>query len=227
MFARVNGIDPARVQWAIIQPQVREAMLVKGEIEFAAAFVMTTIPSLGTLGVKRDEINTMLYRDYGLDLYSNAVFTTPAFAKQHPDAVRGFVKATLQSWQAAAADPDASVAALKRAEPLSDPAIERVRLDGALDFIATPGVRQRGMGDVICADGDGVLVIRQEHLSSTIETAELRARHEADAATALASGKSLFAAAPRSRGRTCSRTCRPAPRRGTSRRRPCPSRSPS
>ena len=148
VFARVNGIDPARVQWAIIQPQVREAMLVKGEIEFAAAFVMTTIPSLGTLGVKRDEINTMLYRDYGLDLYSNAVFTTPAFAKQHPDAVRGFVKATLQSWQAAAADPDASVAALKRAEPLSDPAIERVRLDGALDFIATPGVRQRGMGEV-------------------------------------------------------------------------------
>ncbi len=47
-------------------------------------------------------------------------------------------------------------------------------------------------GDVICADGDGVLVIRQEHLSSTIETAELRARHEADAATAIASGKSLF-----------------------------------
>ena len=65
VFARVNGIDPARVQWAIIQPQVREAMLVKGEIEFAAAFVMTTIPSLGTLGVKRDEINTMLIATTG------------------------------------------------------------------------------------------------------------------------------------------------------------------
>ena len=76
------------------------------------------------------------------------MFTTPAFAKQHPDAVRGFVKATVQSWQAAAADPDASVTALKRAEPLSDPAIERVRLDGALEFIATPAVRQRGMGDI-------------------------------------------------------------------------------
>lgn len=148
VFARVNGIDPARVQWATIQPQVREPMLAKGEIDFAAAFVMTAVPALGALGVKHDDINIMMYKDYGLDLYSNAVFTTPAFARQHPDAVRGFVKATIQSWLAAAAEPEASVAALKRAEPLSDPAIERVRLDSALGFIVTPGVRQRGMGDV-------------------------------------------------------------------------------
>src|SRR2546427_3156382 len=148
VFARVNGIDPARVQWANVQPQVREPMLVRGEIDFAAAWVMTAVPGLLGLGVKRDDINVMMLRDHGLDLYANAVFTTPAFARQHPDAVRGFVKATVQSWQNAAADPDAAVAALKRAEPLSDPAIERVRLDGALEFIATPAVRQRGMGDI-------------------------------------------------------------------------------
>src|SRR2546425_278712 len=83
-------------------------------IEFNAAWVMTAVPSLIGLGVKRDDINVMMLRDHGLDLYANAVFTTPAFAKQHPDAVRGFVKATVQSWQNAAADPDAAVAALNR-----------------------------------------------------------------------------------------------------------------
>jgi NitT/TauT family transport system substrate-binding protein len=148
VFARVNGIDPARVQWSNVQPQVREPMLVRGEIDFAVGFVMTAVPALGMLGVKRDDISVMMYRDYGLDLYSNAVFTTAAFAKQHPDALRGFVKATIQSWQNAAADPDAAIAALKRAEPLADPAVERVRLDTALEFIATPGVRKAGMGDV-------------------------------------------------------------------------------
>jgi NitT/TauT family transport system substrate-binding protein len=76
------------------------------------------------------------------------VFTTPAFAKQHPDAVRGFVKATIQSWQNAAADPDAAIAALKRAEALSEPVVELVRLKWALDFVVTPGVRQNGLGDV-------------------------------------------------------------------------------
>ena len=138
VFARVNGIDPARVQWANVQPQIREPMLVRGEIDFAAAWVMTAVPSLLGLGVKRDDINVIMLRDYGVDLYANVVFTTPAFARQHPDAVRGFVKATIQSWQNAAADPDAAIAALKKAEALSDPAVEIVRLKWALDFVVTP-----------------------------------------------------------------------------------------
>jgi NitT/TauT family transport system substrate-binding protein len=148
VFARLNGIDPARVQWSNVQPQVREPLLARGEIDFAAAWVMTAVPSLLGLGVKRDDVNVMMLRDYGLDLYANVVFTTPAFAKQHPEAVRGFVKATIQSWLNAAADPDASVAALKRAEPLSEPAVELVRLKSALEFVLTPGVRKSGFGDV-------------------------------------------------------------------------------
>ena len=115
VFARATGIDPARVRWTTVQPQVREPLLVRGEIDFAAAWVMTAVPSLLGLGVKRDDINVMMLRDHEVDLYANAVFTTPAFAKQHPAAVRGFVKATIQSWQNAAADPEAAIAALKRA----------------------------------------------------------------------------------------------------------------
>jgi NitT/TauT family transport system substrate-binding protein len=148
VFARVNGIDPRRVQWSAVQPQIREPMLVRGEIDFAAAWVMTAVPSLLGLGVKRDDINVMMLRDHGVDLYANAIFTTPAFAKQRPDAVRGFVKATIQSWQNAAAAPDAAIAALKRAEPLSDPTVELVRLNWALEFVVTPHVRQVGMGNV-------------------------------------------------------------------------------
>jgi NitT/TauT family transport system substrate-binding protein len=148
VFARVNGIDAARVQWSNVQPQVREPMLLRGEIDFAAAWVMTAVPALGSLGVKREDINVMMLRDHGLDLYANAVFTKPAFARQNPAALRGFVKATVQSWLAAAADPDAAIAALKRAEPLSDPAVEMVRLKSALDFVMTPSVRATGLGQV-------------------------------------------------------------------------------
>ena len=148
VFARVNGIDPARVTWSNVQPQVREPLLARGEIDFAAAWVMTAVPSLIGLGLKREDINVMMLRDHGVDLYANAVFTTPAFARQHPDAVRGFVKATVQSWLNAASDPDAAIAALKRAEPLSDPAVELGRLKWALEFVVTPGVRRSGIGDV-------------------------------------------------------------------------------
>src|SRR5262249_42696935 len=148
VFARTNGIDASRVQWSTVQPQLREPMLVRGEIDFAAAWVMTAVPALGGLGVKREDINVMMLRDHGLDLYANVVFTTPAFAREHPDVVRGFVAATVRSWLHAAAEPDAAVAALKRAEPLSDPAVEMGRLKWALEFVVTPGVKKAGFGDV-------------------------------------------------------------------------------
>jgi NitT/TauT family transport system substrate-binding protein len=138
----------ARVQWSNVQPQIREPMLVRGEIDFAAAWVMTAVPSLGGLGIKREDINVMMLRDHGVDLYANAVFTTPAFVQRRPEAVRGFVKATIASWQNAARDPDAAIAALKRAEPLSDPAVELGRLKWALEFVVTPGVRRTGIGQV-------------------------------------------------------------------------------
>lgn len=148
VFARVNGIDPKGVHWTTIQPQIREPMLLRGDIDFAAAWVMTAVPSLIGLGVKREDINVMMLRDHGLDLYANAIFTTPAFAKQNPNAVRGFVKATVQAWLNAAAEPEAAVAALKKAEPLSDPAVEIGRLKSALEFVITPGVRKTGLGYV-------------------------------------------------------------------------------
>jgi NitT/TauT family transport system substrate-binding protein len=148
VFARVNRVDPAKVSWVGVQPQVREPMLVRGDIDFSAGWSMAVVPGLLKLGIPRDDINVMMMNEYGLDLYANAVFTTPAFAKRHPEAVRGFVKATIQSWLGAAADPGAAIAALKKAEPLSDPAIEMTRLKAALDFVITPWVRAKAFGFV-------------------------------------------------------------------------------
>lgn len=47
-------------------------------------------------------------------------------------------------------------------------------------------------GDVVCADGDGVLVMRPEHLAAAAEKSESRMRHEAEAAAAIKAGRSLF-----------------------------------
>jgi NitT/TauT family transport system substrate-binding protein len=148
VFARVNGVDTTKISWVGVQPQVREPMLVRGDIDFSAGWSMAVVPGLLKLGIPRDDINVMMMNEYGLDLYANAVFTTPAFAKRHPEAVRGFVRATIQSWLGAAADPGAAIAALKKAEPLSDPAIEMTRLKAALDFVITPRVRANAFGDV-------------------------------------------------------------------------------
>jgi 4-hydroxy-4-methyl-2-oxoglutarate aldolase len=47
-------------------------------------------------------------------------------------------------------------------------------------------------GDVICADGDGVLVLPHAHLAAAVEQGERRMAHEDAAAAAIAAGHSLF-----------------------------------
>jgi 4-hydroxy-4-methyl-2-oxoglutarate aldolase len=47
-------------------------------------------------------------------------------------------------------------------------------------------------GDLVCADGDGVVVVPQRLLEATILVAEARADHEAAAVKAIDAGQSLF-----------------------------------
>jgi len=47
-------------------------------------------------------------------------------------------------------------------------------------------------GDVICADGDGVLVLPQAELAAAVAKGEARMAHEDAAAAAIAAGNSLF-----------------------------------
>jgi 4-hydroxy-4-methyl-2-oxoglutarate aldolase len=47
-------------------------------------------------------------------------------------------------------------------------------------------------GDMICADGDGVLVLPQAYLAEAVVKGEARMAHEDNAAAAIAAGKSLF-----------------------------------
>lgn len=148
VFAKVNGLDPASVTWSNVAPQLREPMLARGETEAIAGFSFTSRLSLRGLGVADGDIATLMLRDHGLDLYSNAVIVSPDFLKKNPQTVRGFVKATIRSWRESVASPEAAIAALKSREPLTNEAVELERLRMAFEFIATPHARQAGMGDV-------------------------------------------------------------------------------
>lgn len=47
-------------------------------------------------------------------------------------------------------------------------------------------------GDLVCADADGVLVVRREDVETVVAAAERRASHEAAAVEAIQAGQSLF-----------------------------------
>jgi NitT/TauT family transport system substrate-binding protein len=148
-FAKAAGIDAAAVKWINMQPNLRESLLIKGDVDAVTGYDLTVGFSLKAIGVSLDQTDMMYYADYGLDLYSNAIIVAKALADQHPDAVKGLLAAINQGWHDSIADPDAAIAALLKRDALLNREIERERLDWALRrLILVPETAEIGLGAV-------------------------------------------------------------------------------
>ena len=149
IFARANGIDPAKVTVENVGFAVREPMLAAGQVDAITGYSFSAYVSLKDRGVAVDDIVLMLMAEYGLKLYGNAIIVNPKFAAERPEAVKGFLRAFLRGLKDTVADPASAVeAVLARNEPAKRE-IELERLQMAIrDNIVTPEVKTRGYGDV-------------------------------------------------------------------------------
>ncbi|MBE0411671.1 MAG: ABC transporter substrate-binding protein [Anaerolineales bacterium] len=145
-FAQAVGIDPDSVSWNSVSPELRETMLVEGDVDATAPF-LDAIITLQGLGIDPDEIKAFHYPEYGLEIYGLALITRPEIINEQPDVVSGVVRATIRGWIHTIADPDNAIEVLKQVDPLIDEQVERARLDLVLErLIITPWVIEHGFG---------------------------------------------------------------------------------
>jgi len=149
IFAKFAGFDAQAITVKTIDPALREGLLVNGEVDAIAAQMFNAMLSLEAKGVKEDQVRYFLYKDYGLDLYSNGLAASHGFLTEHGDAVRGFVRATIKAVRDMAEQPELAVEMAQRFEPLLKPDIERERLRLAMNCcIVTANVLKSGFGGV-------------------------------------------------------------------------------
>ena len=148
-FAHQTGIDEAAVERVNMDPALRETMLVRGEVDFISGHFFSSMLDLKSKGVAEDDIKYFLYADYGMDFYGNAVIASAKFMAEQPDAVAGFIRATVKGWKYVIADPEGAVDVVAKSDPLIDKKLELERLQLALDVnVLTPHVQKNGIGDV-------------------------------------------------------------------------------
>lgn len=148
-FARAIGIKASAVLRKNMDPRLREPMLKRGEVDAISGHVFSSMLNLKAIGVKESDVRFFMYGDFGMDSYGNGIAVSPKFMREHPDAVRGFLRATIKAARDTVLRPEKAIAAVKKFEPLIDEALERDRLRlGIRCCILTPNVKKFGYGGV-------------------------------------------------------------------------------
>jgi NitT/TauT family transport system substrate-binding protein len=147
IFAKINKVE--NVAWTSMEAPLRDAMLVRGEVDAITASPFASLPDLEAKGAKADDIIVMPYAQHGVKLYGNAVIAGEDFLKKNPDAVKAFLRAFTRGVREVVANPKAAVAALTPRGAGFDEALELRRLTIALDHtLLTADARADGFGDV-------------------------------------------------------------------------------
>jgi NitT/TauT family transport system substrate-binding protein len=143
-------IDCSKVKITNMQPNLREQMLMQGQVDGVFGYVNTIRFSAKLIGIDPDkQIRFINYGDYGMDLYSNAIIVSKKLVKEKPEVVRGFVRALNKAVIDSLKDPKMAVNTVLKREPLIKFDVELERFDATLkDEMNHPEIAKIGLGNV-------------------------------------------------------------------------------
>ena len=149
-FAKAAKIDAAKVNLTNMAPNLREQMLMRGQVDAAFGFINTIWFSAKLTGVDPEkQLRFIKYVDHGMDLYSNTIMFSRSFARDNPQAVRGFLKALNRGVNDVLANPEAGMDAVMKREPLLNRTVEKERLMATIaEEMSHPEIARIGLGDV-------------------------------------------------------------------------------
>ena len=148
-LCKLAKIDCSKVNITNMQPNLREQMLMQGQVDGVFGNVNTIRFSAKLMGVEDKQLRYINYGDYGMDLYSNGIIVSKKLVKEKPEVVRGLVRAINRGLQDSLKDIDASVAAVAKREPLIKVPVERERFVQTLkDEMNHPEIARIGLGNV-------------------------------------------------------------------------------
>jgi len=149
IFVQANGIDASKVTIENVGFPVREPMLAAGQVDAITGFSFSSFINLKDKGVPVDDIVVLLMADYGVNLYGNAIIVNPKFAADHPDAVKGFLRAFVKGLKETVKSPATAVDSVLKRNDIAKKPTELERLTMAIrDNIVTPEVKANGYGGI-------------------------------------------------------------------------------
>ena len=148
-FCTVAKIDCSKIKITNFQPNLREQMLMQGQVDGVFGYVNTIRFSAKLIGIGDDKIRYIKYGDYGMNLYSNSIIVSKTLVREKPEAVKALIAAINQGLKDSLKDIDGAVAAVAKREPLIKTKVEKERFIATLeDEMNHPEIAKIGLGNV-------------------------------------------------------------------------------
>ncbi|MDB5799234.1 MAG: transporter substrate-binding protein [Rhodocyclales bacterium] len=150
LVAKNAKVDVSKVNITNMAPNLREPMLMRGQVDAVFGYTLTIKFSAKAIGMDPDkDLRFINYSDNGVDSYSNAVLFSQKFVKENPKAVAGFLRALNRAINEVVANPEAGIEYVMKREPLLKRDVEKEKLIATYkEQMDAPEIAKIGLGDV-------------------------------------------------------------------------------
>lgn len=145
-FMTGKGLDPHTLHVTDIAPPARPGALITKKIPSIETFIMGKPGLEQAAEGAHEKLQTFIPANNGLQLYSNGIGVTEEYLSQHPQVVRGFVRAALKGWKFALDHPAKAARDELQFVPSLKPDVIAAELKIVRDLVVTPDTEQHGLG---------------------------------------------------------------------------------
>lgn len=162
-------VFPAVLRSQKIAPDAIRFLRVDGAAKLVAVLEKRAVGVLG--GIENQAlileqrglpVTTMLYSDLGVNSIGLAILATSDTIKNNPDLVRRFTVATRASFELAAREPEAAIAALSAIKPNLERDLSLAQLKAGLKLMASPRGPNQPVGWMAAEDWSETLALMKE-----------------------------------------------------------------
>ena len=146
LVLELNGLNETDIELQKVDPGALGPMLATGQVDGTISWLPTAVGFEGAQTEAGKTIKLLPWSEFGFESYGASVIASDALIAENPELVTRFVGAYKASVEAAAADPEAAVAALKQAVPEVDAELGVKQLTAALSLIINERSAVDGLG---------------------------------------------------------------------------------
>lgn len=143
-FARMNGIDPAKVKWVSVEPAAKIVSLAERRVDAVADY--TTGLPFYEKAMGKGNARMMPWARFGFDMYSMSIIASEKTIAERPPVLGAFLEASYRGWRDVMENPKEALAIFKKRVPEIDVSIIEANMRMGLELMRTERYARHEIG---------------------------------------------------------------------------------